>query len=519
MAGKQGQTGLYRNVMSYLGGLVAVASLTIVAMIALATASMEHPSPYIGIFGWVVFPSIAGGGVLMFLLGMRLEAKRRVRTGATEALPYPAVDLNDPSHRKRFAFAIIGGSVGLSVFAVAGYNGFLLTESVGFCGRTCHTPMEPEYTAYLQSPHARVRCVECHVGEGAGWYVHSKLSGARQLFAVLFNTYQRPIPTPIHDLRPARETCQHCHWPEKFFGAQLTQKPHFRYDEKNTPEQISLLVKTGGGGGVLGQGIHWHMFIDNKVEYAAEDEQLQHIPWVKVTKSNGTVVEYQTTDHKVSAEDVAGMKHRVMDCMDCHNRPSHNYEPPDTAVDKALLAGQIKLDLPFVKRAAVEALDRDYGNRTSAHNGLRKDFMGFYQEKYPALVQSRAADLEKAVETIIGIYDRTVFPDMKVSWKTYPINIGHRNWPGCFRCHDGKHKTASGEVLSNACTICHTMPVRGPQSGIGDSLAAPPDAAEKWHPWEMPEKHLAVAKHKELQCHQCHAAGHKPFTDCGDCHK
>ncbi len=518
MLGKQGQAGLYRNAVSYFGGLVAVASMFIVGFLALSTLSVEHASPYIGIFTYVVFPSIAAGGITVFLVGMRREAKRRHKTGTTEALPYPSLDLNDPSQRRRFGIFAVAGTISLMVFSFAGYNGFLLTESVGFCGQTCHTPMEPEMTAYLASPHARVRCVECHVGEGAGWYVHSKLSGARQLFAVLFNTYDRPIPTPIKDLRPARETCQHCHWPEKFFGAQLTQKPHFRYDEKNTAEQISLLIKTGGGGGVLGAGIHWHMFIDNKVEYAAEDDQLQHIPWFKVTRSDGKMTEYFTTDHKVAPDDLAGMKHRVMDCMDCHNRPSHNFEPPDTAVDKALLASQLATSLPYSKRAAVEALDKDYGSRASAHAGLRKDFVGFYQEKYPDLMGPRAPDIEKGVQTIIDIYDRTVFPEMKVSWKTYPLNIGHRNWPGCFRCHDGKHKTADGEVLSNKCTICHTAPVRGPQSALGDVLAASVDPKADWHPWEMPEKHLAVAKHKELQCYQCHAAGHKPFTECNDCH-
>ena len=517
MTGKQGHAGLYRNTVSYFGGLIAIASIIVIAMSALTTYSVEHPSPYIGIFTYVLFPGVAAFGILVFLFGMRREAKRRHAAHTDEPLPFPSLDLNDPVQRRKFAAFSIAGAVFLIVFAFAGYNGFLLSESVGFCGKTCHGVMGPEYTAYQSSPHARVRCVDCHVGEGAGWYVHSKLSGARQLFAVVFQTYQRPIPVPVHDLRPARETCQQCHWPEKFFGAQLTQKPHFRYDENNTAEQISLLLKTGGGGGVLGAGIHWHMFIDNKVEFAAEDEQLQHIPWVKITRADGKVKEFWTTDHKVNAEQLAGMKHRVMDCMDCHNRPAHNLEPPDTAVDKALLSNVISQALPFAKRAGVDALDKDYRNNEAAHAGIRADINEFYTTKYPEIAQQRKADIDAAIDALIAIYDRTVFPDMKVSWKTYPVNIGHRNWPGCFRCHDGKHKTSDGELISDKCNACHTLPVRGPQSGLADF--APSDKPQiDWHPWEMPEKHLAIAKHKEILCHQCHSAGHRPTTECNDCH-
>lgn len=276
MAAKQAHTGLYRNWVSYLGGVIAVVGVLLVILFLLLELSLKQPSPYIGIFTFVLFPGMIVAGILMALIGMRFEAKRRVRVGATEALPYPAVDLNDPKHRKRFGIAIVVGTLFAVIFAFTGYNGFLLTESVEFCGKTCHV-MKPELTAYMQSSHARVRCVDCHVGEGAGWYVHSKLSGARQLFAVTFGTYDRPIPTPVENLRPARETCERCHWPEKFVQAQLYQRPHFRYDEKNTPEQITLLVKTGGGG-ENGGGIHWHMFIKNTVTYVAEDRHHQEMP-------------------------------------------------------------------------------------------------------------------------------------------------------------------------------------------------------------------------------------------------
>jgi hypothetical protein len=374
--------------------------------------------------------------------------------------------------------------------------------------------MEPEYKTYLSSPHARVACVDCHVGEGATWYIHSKVSGVRQLMAVITGSYSRPIPTPIKGLRPARETCQRCHWPEKSWGSQLYQRPHFRYDEKNTPEQISMLIKTGGGG-ENGAGIHFHMFLDNEVTYVAEDEHLQEIPWVEIKRRDGSKTTYFRTEKKVAPEMVATMQKHVMDCMDCHNRPAHDFEPPDIAVDRSLAAGTIATTLPFVKSVAVDALAREYPSREAAHTGLKREMTAFYAEKYPDVVTDRAVDLDKAVAAVTAIYDRNVFPEMKVSWNTYPSNIGHRNWPGCFRCHDGKHVADDGKVLISECKACHTEPRRGPQSGMGEAMAT---TAKDWHPWEIPEAHLAIAKHAQIQCYECHMAGRRPKTECKDCH-
>ena len=513
MAAKQPHKGLYRNWVSYAGGIITAVGLLLVVFFLLLEFSLKSPSPYIGIFTFVLFPGVILAGIVTALIGMRFEAHRRVRVGATTALPYPAIDLNDPRHRRRAAIGLVVGTLLSVVFAFTGYNGFLLTESVGFCGNTCHV-MKPEMTAYLASPHARVRCVDCHVGEGAGYYVHSKLAGARQLFGVIFGTYERPIPTPVESLRPARETCQHCHWPDKFVQAQLYQRPHFRYDEKNTPEQISLIVKTGGGG-ENGGGIHWHMFLENSVTYVAEDRHLQEIPWVQAKYRDGTTVEYFRTERKVNAEQLKGMKKHVMDCMDRHNRPAHNFLPPDLAVDRALAANHISRSLPFVKLVAVDALSRKYATSAQAHAGMKQDVEAYYTQKYPDLVKYRSKDIEKTIESVINIYDRNVFPEMNVGWDTYPSNIGHRYWAGCFRCHDGKHVSATGKVLKSECNICHSEPKRGPQSGMGELMA---QTERDWHPWEIPEKHLAITKHTEIQCSACHLAGRRPKTECKECH-
>lgn len=247
------QKGLYRNTVSFFGAYVSIISILLTLFSLLLQFSFKRHSPYIGIFSYLVFPAFFTLGGTLFLYGMRRESLRRRRLGVDEALPYPLLDLNNPGTRKKFGYAVLGSSFLAILLAFVSYHAFLYTETVSFCGQLCHKVMEPEFAAYQGSPHSRVSCVECHVGSGASWYVKSKISGARQVLAVVTGSYPRPIPTPIENLRPARETCEECHWPAKFFGTQLLQIPHFRYDERNTPEQISLGIKTGGGSGKIGR--------------------------------------------------------------------------------------------------------------------------------------------------------------------------------------------------------------------------------------------------------------------------
>jgi hypothetical protein len=201
-------SGLYRNAVSFFGAYVAIVSVFLIVFTLLLMFSFKAHSPYLGIFAFMVFPFFFVLGGIVFLYGMRRESARRLALGVDEALPYPRLDLNEPKTRKTFSYAILGGSFLAILLAFVSYHAFLYTETVAFCGQLCHTVMEPEFAAYQGSPHARVACVDCHVGSGASWYVKSKISGARQVIAVLFNSYPRPIPTPIENLRPARETCE-----------------------------------------------------------------------------------------------------------------------------------------------------------------------------------------------------------------------------------------------------------------------------------------------------------------------
>jgi len=506
---------LWRNWVSYFGGWCAASGLVLMALGLLLQFTLKRPGPYSGIFTFLLFPMVVVGGFAIVLVGMLLERRRRKRTGIVEARPYPAIDLNDPKQRATFRWVTLAGMVIFVGLSFAGYHGFLLTESVGFCGNVCHTQMGPEMQAYQHSPHAKVACVECHVGGGASHYVQSKMNGTKQLVEVVLGTYDKPIPTPIKGLRPARETCEECHWSEKNWGSQLYQRPHFRYDEKSTPEQISMLVKTGGGKGVYGAGIHWHMAVENEVTYVALDDRLQDIPWVRVKRADGSSVEYARTEKPVDAATIAKLPHRTMDCIDCHNRPAHDFEVPDVAVDRALAAGVFSATLPYVKSLSVETLTKDYDTRDAAHAGMKSAVSSFYAQKYPDVAAARGADIDKLVTGLDEIYDRNVFPEMKVGFKTYPSNIGHRNSAGCFRCHDGKHVAPDGKVLVTECKACHTTPQRGPQSGMGEAM---PSTDEDWHPWQPPQKYLDVKEHKSVQCFECHLDGRKPKTECNECH-
>jgi hypothetical protein len=257
------------------------------------------------------------------------------------------------------------------------------------------------------------------------------------------------------------------------------------------------------------------MIVDNEVTFAAQDPQLQDIPWVQMKRKDGSTTEYNRTQRPVDAATLAKLPKHTMDCMDCHNRPAHTFEAPDLAVDKALVAKLFSATLPFVKAVSVDALAKEYPTTAAAHDGLRREVLDYYAQKYPEVARTRADDLEQMVRGLCAIFDRNVFPDMKVSWKSYPSNLGHRNSAGCFRCHDGLHVASDGKVLGSECSICHTEPKRGPQSAMGEPM---PSVEANWHPWEITEKHLAIKAHARVQCYECHVGGRRPKTECNECH-
>lgn len=412
---------------------------------------------------WHCLPS-SSWGLILIPIGM-LWLRRRLRSpeaiAAGVALPrFPVLDLNDARQRLGFAFFAFSTLAFMTLMSGISYRAYGFMESVEFCGQLCHQVMAPEFTAYQNSPHARVTCVSCHIGAGANWFVRSKVSGVRQVLAVAFNTYPRPIPAPIRDLRPARETCETCHWPEKFYGDQTVTKVRFLPDEANTEQRSTMTIKTGGGGKEQGlpSGIHWHMNIKNQIEYIAADQERQQIPWVRLQDPEGKVIIYSSKDFPLTPAQADQAEKRVMDCMDCHNRPTHNFRTPDEYIDSAINAERIDRSLPYVKREAVRALSQSYPDMETASKAISEALTSFYRENYPQVYASRSASIEAAVNEVQQAYANIVFPHMNVNWKTYADNIGHRASPGCFRCHDGKHVSPDGTVIRRECGTCHTLP-------------------------------------------------------------
>ena len=500
---------LIRHPLSLVGvGLVILSGISIL-LLFLIEAITGKTNPYLGIFTYMVYPALLLLGILIVPVGAFLERRRRVKGEGVS--PYPVIDLNSSRTRGVFLFIVVSSIFLMGLISTVSYQAYHFTESVTFCGELCHSVMEPQYTAYQNSPHARVTCAECHVGSGAGWYVQSKLSGIYQIYSVLLRKYPRPIPTPVHSLRPAQETCEQCHWPEKYFGAQLKVITRFGHDEKNSARQIRSLLRTGGGSPTSGvmAGIHWHMNLANEVWYGAADPQRQKIPWVRIKDQQGRVTEYFDRTVSMSPDEMKKLEIRRMDCIDCHNRPSHIFRDPDGAVDLALFTGNIDRSLPYIKREAVRALSQSYSTREQAREGIATSLDSFYVKHYAQIHERKRDAIKNAIAEVQKIYQTNFFPEMKVDWRTHPDNVGHTLFPGCFRCHEGNHVSREGKALRKDCQLCHTI--------IGQEAVVPKPteiaAAEKFnHPWPL------LGKHAALSCNQCHWRGRGLTVECTTCH-
>ena len=458
-----------RNGISLVGLGIAFVPTAVGLPLMFFDMLTERTNPYTGIFIYGILPGLAAFGVFLSLVGAYLERRRRLRSPGEPLPPLPKIDLNDPHQRLMLVGSFAGILVLLVLLSITSYRGYNFTDSVQFCGEVCHGVMKPEYTAYQHSPHARVACVDCHVGPGAGWYMRSKLSGAYQIYSVTFHKYHRPIETPIKNLRPAPETCEQCHWPAKFFGAQQKTFSHYLADEKNSPWQIQTLIKIGGGDAKVGAatgGIHWHMYLNNDIYYVASDQERETIPYVKAVGKDGHVTEYMSTENPLTREQLAKLARRKMDCVDCHNRPTHIYWAPDRSMDQAFETGRLDPSLPYLKREGMRLLSADYKTEAEARAAIAKGLPEFYERNYPALMPQKAASIREAAESIQSIFSATIFPEMKTDWRAHPDHLGHLNSDGCFRCHDGLHKSADGKVITNDCGACHTFLAQGVPSDL-----------------------------------------------------
>jgi hypothetical protein len=448
----------FYNLLSLAGAFVAVLSFGLIIFLFVLELLSQESKPYMGIIAFIILPAFLIAGLILIAIGVIREHRKEKQGIATEK-KFPRIDLNDDKQRRAFSYFSIITLLFILLSAFGSFKAYEYTESDEFCGTMCHKVMEPEYTAYLNSPHARVGCVQCHIGSGADWFVRSKLSGSYQVYSVLFNKYSRPIPTPIQDLRPARETCERCHWPEHFFSEKKHVNTYYLSDEKNTKQVSTLLMKVGGGSDETGitSGIHWHMNIANLITYAATDSSRMEIPWVLSKTRDGKETIYRDSEFDFSEFNPDQAIKRTMDCMDCHNRPSHIYHPAMESVNNRMASNLIYEKLPYIKSITVQALEKEYSTKEKALDSIRIIIDEFYTENYPDLVETDGGLIEKAIKETQRIFSRNYFPYMRVSWKSFPDQIGHMYAPGCFRCHDGKHFNDEGKAISNDCNICHTI--------------------------------------------------------------
>jgi nitrate/TMAO reductase-like tetraheme cytochrome c subunit len=476
----------FRNWLTYAGWVVAFGSFFAFLLLFAMDLFAGGRNPYMGILAYVIAPGFLFLGLSMVGLGAWWQRRRARRSGVAAAPGVLSVDLSRPADRRKLRWFVVGSLFFLLVTAIGSYQSYQISESVQFCGQTCHEPMKPEHTAYQYSAHARVTCVACHVGHGADAYIKAKMNGVHQLLGVMTGHFDRPIKTPVKGLRPARETCERCHWPQKFTGNIDRTYHSFLADETNTPFSVRISLNVGGADPTHGPvgGIHWHVSEANKIEYIATDERRQTIPWVRVTDPKGAVTEYRVPKF---TNDVSHYKIRQMDCVDCHNRPSHRFRSPNEAVNYAMSIGKINPALPWVKSNALAVLTGKYISEAEALEKIAAGLQSAY---------AGAPGVDTLVAEVQEVYRQNFFPEMKVDWRAYPENIGHKDWPGCFRCHDERHVATDGigKIPASDCVSCHTIIAQG----SGEELnRINPGGQEFKHPGDPVDG----------ACNDCHTGG------------
>ena len=410
------------------GAVLTTVSAVLFLVVFLADLFGLHTNPYVGVVFFLILPAGFVIGLVLFAIG-------------NWPTTWPRMDLNVPAQRTTAVIVLALTIANVVIVSMAAYRGVEYMDSVAFCGQVCHTPMQPEFVAHDTGPHANVKCVECHVGAGAASFVSAKAAGTRRVMAMLRHNYSRPIVPEPNQLVKAADTCERCHSPAQYHGDKTQRIVEYADNEKNAETVTTLKVHVGGGDERRGlaTGIHWHMNVANDIEYIATDKARQTIPWVRIKDRNGEVREFVVAG--TTPEQLAKGERRRMDCMDCHNRPSHVIAPtPERAVNDAIATGSIPLTLPFIHRESVKALKA--GNPATLRD--------FYRSE-------PRDQVDRAVAAVQDIYQRNVFPAMNVTFGTYPNNIGHIDSPGCFRCHDDDHKSKDGKKIGQDCETCHAI--------------------------------------------------------------
>ena len=433
-------------------------TLTVIGLFGHVTGLVENQ--YAAIVTFLVFPSGMIFGLILIPVAYLMRRKKWFKDSLASGTVI--VDFAKSRHRKGVALFLVLSIVNLAVFSLVIYEAYHFTESDFFCGAVCHTVMAPEYTAYQRSSHAKVGCVSCHIGSGAQWYVKAKLSGLRQVKAAIDGSYSRPIPAPVEHLRPAQDTCEQCHWPEKFHGKKVKQFVSYSNDDQENPEIQDIALHIGGRNPLTDtfEGIHWHVSNDVRVEYESLDETRTSIGRIKVTKPSGVTEEYSIDNGEAAGEGEG--RWRTMDCVDCHNRPTHVYDELEQKVDFGLYSEKLNPQIPGMREDSLTVLQKEYTSRNDAQEQIVETLLNLQAERNGA---DFVADNERFIISsggyLLDSYLANVWPAMKVTWGTYKEHNGHRfedDGYGCFRCHDEEHTTEFGKTISQSCDLCHDEP-------------------------------------------------------------
>lgn len=459
--------GMWRSPLGLMGVTLTTVSITLMVVGLLFDILGLIQNPYANIFTYMILP----GGMITGLALIPIAGFLRRRQWHQFGIPreHLHINLSDHKHRKFLIVFIVLTVINVSVLGLIGYEGYHFTDSPYFCGVVCHQVMAPEYTVYQRSPHAKVACVECHIGPGAQWFVRAKISGLRQVAAVLTDSYSKPIPAPVEHLRPARDTCETCHWPDKFHGKKVKTMKHFTNDDQTTPKVTEIALHIGGRNPEtrVFEGIHWHVSKDVQVEYLATDKKRTKMAKVRVKRPDGSKDEFVKKDEKAGAGE--GGEWRTMDCIDCHNRPTHVYDMPEDVVDFGILSKAINGVIPGIREDGLKAITGKYATREEAKTKIGAALMDLQTKRNGSELEKYRKDITSAGLYLADGYLANVWPETLVEWGTYQGHLGHRSPDyggysladtsfGCFRCHDEEHVNSAGKAIPQDCSLCHDEP-------------------------------------------------------------
>lgn len=453
--------GMWRSPLGLFG--VAITTISISLMVIGLTLDLLGlvDNPYFAVATYLVLPGGMITGLLLIPLAAYLRRRQYYKYGISK--DHLQINLSDHRHRKFIIGFFVLTVINFAVLGIIGYEGYHFTETPYFCGQVCHQVMEPEFKVYERSPHAKVRCVECHIGSGASWFVRSKISGLRQVLAVATASFNRPIPAPVEHLRPARDTCEECHWPSKFHGKKIKIFNHFSNDDQENAVTNEMALHIGGRNPKTNdfEGIHWHVSENNEVSYLAADKKRTKIAKVRVTREDGTDDEF--VSQEIEAPEGEEAEWRVMDCIDCHNRPTHVYQMPEERVDFGLLSGRINSAIPGIREDSLTALTKSYTTREEATASMTEHLLSLQALRDAGQLKQHEEDIKKAGKYLLETYLDNIWPEMNVGWGTYRSHLGHPDPDsdydeieyGCWRCHNEDHVNKNGDNISQECDLCH----------------------------------------------------------------